>query len=659
MLGGEDNFPVLVVRSPDRALPVADLSKDQLVMKATASTDMCAGRKTRFSLPPSPPYTNPHLKRAIPLPLLDEGNQSSRTMQLDPTCLVENIKDNHFSVVPGSTKSSDIPSPPDSSRIRNLSLPSVDEVEEVDQEYCSFDNSGKTLLESNNESWSDGEMSGGSQLLEISALEKLVIDDAHDDSIFLDAPDDLRSSLNLNLYGGPFNEDHINGGSSSSLLGYPSSPRLPSTSLLELNESATPSSEPLFDPSCFDVFNNDWDAASISDARSSDGTISHTTHDQFESVNSDGGPFTFPPNSSPRRYVVDLPDDDSGFESSSDTLLDPPSDEECFQLRGRSSRVPLLKRTVSTRPKHYSDIPPDTPFCVPILVGDYDDDITTTSENMGASKYLQDFSTSAIGLELPLHTLEENRLCSLFEQTSLFVKTAQDEEGGLSKLVSYLSSLPIPAKNCSEPLFISGEAFIPESLRSCCFSQDPAQVSDIQEVTFVYSDPSTFEAVCRREIKDANAIRSMIRQRRKLAKERVNEVKALLDLKSQIFKNNDLQYSTDFDRFGYDTGTSTTVYSFSGPKENSSSGSTTTSNNDISGHPMTEDPRTAIKHLVAKMIFRRRDTSRPLSSRNVSGRFDRYSPSTLRKALQADNEDEDNEDEGNDVNDIFNEDYFS
>ena len=363
MLTWKDNFPVLVLHSPNNA--VACVVHDR-ALASGPSSGCPAGINRSYPPPPSPPYTNPHLKCAIPLPLLDDTLAPKMIMDLDldsnstPNRTTENEASAHSFVVQRQPALLSPPYSPSPLKL-NLKLSSVEEVNEDEQGKppCLSDDDESSSLADSIEDWDMTDVvEDRLQPPRLRTLKDLDLeDDMHDwggEPLIQDAPTVPKDSLKLNLFGGP----SVVGEPS----GCPSSPRVPSLTLPERFDDDLTLPHP-----DFDVLENDWDTSSSSLLSSHDVSLSSVPHDQYRSVDTfkyDGYLHSSPLDSPSRRSVVDLPGLDEN-DITDHSLIDTSGQEDSFE-RGRSLAFSPDGRTISALSSRYPSIPPDTPYSVPL-----------------------------------------------------------------------------------------------------------------------------------------------------------------------------------------------------------------------------------------------------------------------------------------------------
>lgn len=216
--------------------------------------------------------------------------------------------------------------------------------------------------------------------------------------------------------------------------------------------------DPLFKPSDFDVFENDWDTIP---SRSSHGTSppsSSVSSPDSNSNTQDFHPFDFhaqdfasssksPPNSPSRRSVVDLPNE---YPSSSSSLLDPPPEmliEHGDELEwGRrleeQQHIPPQGHTFSDRTSNLFDDPPshllDSPFQAPLVLGSQGITFPPTRSLLFSPPEPED---------IPLPDSPEDRLIYLTDGYSEIAAEQNEEESRIRALHMQMIAAEAQSRN--------------------------------------------------------------------------------------------------------------------------------------------------------------------------------------------------------------------
>ena len=646
-----------------------------------------------YSLPPSPPYTNPHLRRAIPLPLLD-GIVSSKNHQPG---LMNSEKDGERRMLSmGIHGPANLLSPPYSARRRSLSLLTVDEKEE-DWESASPLSAAVHSKRSEpvRSRWGESDDDFDEPeppVLKVKDLDLGEESDDWDEPLFLNAPSALKppDSLSLNLFGAVHSIDDEEPSFQS--LAPPSSPTVRSSSLPDFGDEGIGGSDPrennkpLFDPSDFDVFENGWDTITIDSTHSS--LLSHESsqlsgfsptddsstdfHDRLE-------PSLFQAPSSPsRRSIIELPSDDSSEPLLPEVLTRsraPFIEEECTNEldqifdHSRSSRNTFHCSHNHQRP----DVPSEmiqTPFNIPLLLPSHATRVPPANSLLFAALEpeeipLPDSPESPVlkirgEYVVPPIMLEESRIRRLHQEMVKVEVEARRRETLLTEYIARLNTLQPPSPTVPVAIYLPAAQAEVES--GCSGAGDDGlkltqpgwQQSSSEASSSYFSDQASmsldFLQARRKEMQNAITLRTAERRRRKLAKERIRELEALLQLKcSQLFPAHgaDVKTSPTPSRGRKGRSGETAVLTASGynldftqthTKAVCLEGDALESHN-FAGKKRRPD---GMMQLVAKMVFRRRDTSRPLSGRTAPI-VREYVPSGLSRTAYVDEGDDGNE----------------
>ncbi|KAI5119533.1 hypothetical protein M0805_002555 [Coniferiporia weirii] len=634
-----------------RELQVVDFESD----KATASQ---AGIGHTYPsrplcLPPSPPYTNPHLKRAIPLPLLDGGEL--RTFGPVGGPMVD------FGDTPRKASScgngaETLLSPPYSPQRRLRTLLSVDEEEE---ELWNCDPSSEPSYGNSEHSWGRPDVSEESDQFSLGALDLEEDDDAWDDPLFLNAPSALElpsDGLELNLFGECHSSDD-----EDSLHSRPDHMHFPSNrySSLDSEDESDDGSKPLFDPSHFDVFENSWDSTPPDSTRASlIVDSSHFSHHCLQQVGSfvPDEPVQIAPESPSRRLVIDLPEDEASHDTGLDSV-DAPAPISNSDTRGTHAerlfeQLPLLNRTLDSPPPHQLfDMPSEifqSPFSIPLIIAPSVTHSPPVRSLLFAPPEPQDVplpdspegrivEITDSDFNVPLHMLEEGRLRSMQQEMLLTEAHARSREAMLTEYIARLNAMrppPLPQPVSITVPYCTSQSAIPipimEGIRktdqhiASAMRFDVSHLEVQQHLSPVQPGPSVaphnmplqglapldFFQARRREVQNAMAMRTAERRRRKRAKERGRELEALLQLKI-----GQLRVASAKPCLVRDADGEAIVLAASDSDQHLAHAATMLFDAaDIFEQPP-KGRRDDVRHLVAKMIFRRRDSLRPLSGK--------------------------------------------
>ncbi|KAL5511932.1 hypothetical protein ACEPAH_5150 [Sanghuangporus vaninii] len=687
-----DSCPVQVLRSPPEARPkelqVVDFGLDA----ATAPpATLAISRPIRcYSLPPSPPYTNPHLRRAIPLPFLDEI-ASSRNHQ---TGLMDSEKNGERCVLSmGMHGPANLLSPPYTTRKRSLSLLTVDEKEEEEptRPLSAVVRSNQPVPVRCRWGESDDDVNDSEPpIMKLKDLDLGEESDDWDEPLFLNAPSAFKASdcLSLNLFGAVYSSDDEE--PSSQLLVPPSSPTIRSSSLPDfeyegLGERDTQEkSKPLFDPSDFDVFENGWDTITIDSTQSSlSSHESSQNHDESTEFCTRMEPSLFAVPSSPsRRGAIDLPADDKSepLLSESLTRFRAPiieGDEftrELGQLFGHSCPS---RNTFHCSHNHQPvDVPSEviqTPFNIPLLLPSYASRTPPANSLLFAALEPQeiplpespqspilDFQGEYV---VPPIMLEESRIRRLHQEMVKVETDARTRETLLTVYIARLNSLRPPSPT------VPVAVYCPEAqneMESCPSEanddgskpmQLEKQQSSSEASSSYFSNQASaaleFLQARRKEVQNAVAMRAAERRRRKYTKERVRELEALLQLKTNQLCSNYVGNGWTLSgptRGRKGRNDEAIVLAASGSDRHSHTNAICLEEDALEPQRTTLHRRKqdGIMQLVAKMVFRRRDTSRPLSGKSTP-MVHEYVPSGLSRTAYVDETDDETcNDEAND-----------
>ncbi|KAL5490587.1 hypothetical protein ACEPAI_5420 [Sanghuangporus weigelae] len=692
-----DNCPVQVLRPEARPkeLQVVDFGLDA----ATAPpATLAISRPIRcYSLPPSPPYTNPHLRCAIPLPLLDE----IASFKSHQTGLMDSEKSGERRVLSmGMHGPANLLSPPYSTRKRSLLLLTVDEKEEEEPTRpLSTAVSSKQAAPVRGR-WGESDDGANDSEPPITKLKDLDLGEESDDwdePLFLNAPSAFKASdsLSLNLFGAVYSSDDEEPSFQS--LVPPSSPTIRSSSLPDFEhegfgESDPPEkSKPLFDPSDFDVFENGWDTvttdstqSSLFSHESSQNSTSCPDRDESTEFHVHTEPSLFPVPSSPsRRDVIDLPVDDNSEPLLSESLTRSRAPiiegneftSELDQLFGHSR--PSRNAFHCSHNHQPLDVPSEviqTPFNIPLLLPSY----VSRTPPLANSLLFAALQPQEIPLpESPLSPilnfqgeyvvppimLEESRIRRLHREMAKVEADARTRESLLTEYIARLNSLTPPSPT------VPVAVYYPEAqneMESCLSEANddgskPIQLEKQQSSSETSSSYFSNEASValeflqarRKEVQNAVAMRAAERRRRKYIKERIRELEALLQLKT-----NQLRSTYVGDGWSLSAPTrgrkgrndEAIVLAASGSDRHIHTNVICLEGDALEPQSTALQSRKqdGIMQLVAKMVFRRRDTSRPLSGKSAPIVHE-YVPSGLSRMAYVDEVgDETGKDEAND-----------
>ncbi|KAL5528956.1 hypothetical protein ACEPAG_4930 [Sanghuangporus baumii] len=692
-----DNCPVQVLRSPPEARPkelqVVDFGLD--VATAPPAT-LAISRPIRcYSLPPSPPYTNPHLRRAIPLPLLDEI-ASSRNHQTGLMGSEKNGERRMLSM--GMHGPANLLSPPYSTRKRSLSLLTVDEKEEEESARpLSVAVSSKKAAPVRCRWGESDDVANESEppIMKLKDLDLGEESDDWDEPLFLNAPSAFKpsDSLSLNLFGAVYSSDDEEPSFQS--LVPPSSPTIRSSSLPDFEHEGfgesdpQEKSKPLFDPSDFDVFENGWDTvkadstqSSLFSHESSQNSTSSPVHDEVTEFHARTEPSLFPAPFSPsRRGVIDLPVDDNSEPLLSESLKRSRAsiierDEFTSELDQLFSHSHPSRNTFyCSHNQQQLDVPSEviqTPFNIPLLLPCYVSRTPPANSLLFAALEPQEIplpespQSPVVNFQgeyvVPPIMLEESRIRRLHQEMMKVEADARSRETLLTEYIARLNLLKPPSPTVPVAVYCPEAQNEMESSLSEANDDGskPMQLEKQQsssEASSYFSNQASaaleFLQARRKEVQNAVAMRAAERRRRKYVKERIRELEALLQLKANQLRST---YVGDgwtlpaptrgrkgrndeaivLAASGSDRHIRTNVICLQGDALESQSAA------------LQSRKRDGIMQLVAKMVFRRRDTSRPLSGKSAP-MVHEYVPSGLSRTAYVDEAgDETGNDEAND-----------
>lgn len=572
-------------------------------------------------LPPSPPYTDPRLKFPIFLPSLDDHLGVLITSYLPPG----GDMDSSFAVTHGKEGDGGISpllSPPYSPRRGLLQLTDVEREREPiellspgaqsesstvsdDQDWRSFDDSD--FLEQHCVRFKDIDLGGES-------------DDEWDQPSFLKETPAKEPSdgLDLNLFGASPPE------SSPSQRCSISSPRTKTSELPPIEDLDTEGQgSSILKSSDFDVFQNGWDEVSnsLDDLSSDEGTILDEGPQVDEEID-DALP-CFSPESPSRRTSVGLPDVGAALEatglmySTGSLFLD------------RSS----IERSLQTPQHHPADIPSEafqSPYSFPFILSSPPPRspplysllfAPAEPQNASAPEYPEGCLQVLFNgdLRAQSYLLEESRLRAMKQEMNTIETQARSQEAMLTEYIARLNAM-------KPPPYITSDSSLKDLMGTGLIDHGPANVQlakqfpvndQAQSIFFQANAPinsmisiDDFYAARRREVQNAVAARASERRRRKQAKERARELEALLLLKAGQIRDVERWMRSLRERVvGADEPV---VLAASGPDHTN-----TTICDDEAKQTSGDKHGDEVRQLVAKMIFRRRDSSRPLSGKST------------------------------------------
>lgn len=530
-------------------------------------------------------------------------------------------------------------SPPYSPFRQRLQLLSLDELDE--DEHSGTSSHPETALESpdtiEGNEWRDGadELERMNLhpdgIVDVNQVEK----EDWDEPLFLNnpAPSNIDDSEGLDLTLFESSPSFVNE-SSLSFSGSPSSPSMRSSSLPELEDlPEDKSSNALLNPSDFDVFNNGWDAV-VSD-------LTQNTSPSKQHIGEEGSEFDLDfsfreanrnptPVSPSRRNVINLPGaDDYVVEDDEPGQNLPPRPSSPVNLPDAASC-----NTFSSSPWCRTfDVPVETfqsPLNLPLLLsppsvayqsllfappGPEYIPLPESPENERHLLGLPHSDFDADGddgiTDVPLHLLEETRLRVLQHESLLAEQQARMKEALLTDYIKQLNELQPPRE------FVASPVDSMELLDGRGMPMIPAQSAGPGPATLQFLNAR------RKDVQHMISLRAIERRKRKRAKERSRELEALLQLKSAQLRADALRnrsrsrlVSHTHSRAGSDDDEAVVLTAsgadlrqahahdvlMTGPGNQNELGA---------GKGRQEE----ISQLVAKMIFRRRDSPRPLTGK--------------------------------------------
>lgn len=527
-------------------------------------------------------------------------------------------------------------SPPYSPFRQRLQLLSLDELDE--DEYSGSSSQPETALESPETlegiEWRDGVGELERMNLHLDGDVNQVGEEDWDEPLFLNnsSPSNIDDSegLDLTLFeSSPFVDE-----SSLSFSGSPSSPSIRSSSLPELEDLPEDrTSNALLNPSDFDVFNNGWDAVVSDSTQNASPSKQHIGEEGLE-FDPD---FSFrdahrnpSPVSPSRRNVINLPGAD-------DYIVE--DDEPGHNLPPRPSSPVNLPDAASCNAFSSSpwyrtfDVPVETfqsPLNLPLLLSPpsvaYQSllfappgpEYIPLPESPANERHLLGLPHSDADADgddgitdVPLHLLEETRLRVLQHESLLAEQQARMKEALLTDYIKQLNELQPPREYVASP-FDSMEILDGKGI-----SMIPAQRAGPGPATLQFLNAR------RKDVQHMISLRAIERRKRKRAKERSRELEALLQLKSAQLRADALRsrsrsrlISHTHSRAGSDDDEAVVLTAsgadlrqahvhdlvMTGPGNQNELGA---------GKGRQEE----ISQLVAKMIFRRRDSPRPLTGK--------------------------------------------
>lgn len=622
-----------------------------------------------YQFPPSPPLTNPHLKRAIPLPLLYDPTREAQCHVRSPPAMelmhIDTVfPENRCNEVHGVSAVPALLSPPYSPQKRSLSLFSVEESDDESSMHEALTDNVLTPIDGSNNNW---QVLDGSEIAQLCSMQMDNKDDWNE-SLFLGAPSGLDTSdgLDLRLYDGlqsNDDEDMLELETLPNLLG------LPSISPILLSDCDDEFSRPLSTPLDTKILEEIWDTI-MSDPDESH-TISPSQVDDTSRLEADDSSidyYTFSqspaldsalPESPSRRSVIDLPDDNDeiecdhamprvplDFAESSHSLFQ--QDVDTFYdnqlrdvLRSRPSDTPnsTILRSFEDSPLNSSLFPilpsPSShsllftsPESQEVPLPEPPEDETMTTFDHACAEEFEEAKSF-------LH--EENRLRVLQRHVLAAEIQARDREAMLTEHIARLNAMKPPKRvnfedgvECN-PLIAS--LSIPNNAEATRTAMSmsvpvpsPSTASNMGSnytgepnvrsttVSLRYSPPGpgpatlSFLKARQQEVQTAMSMRANERRIRKLTREFGREVDSLLDVKATQLR------VAAFNRLKAQMGVGSLV-----PDSDTTS-------------------KDKVFQLAAKMIFRRQDSQRPLTSKSVAMRNSRpYIPSVLsRSAIRDD-----------------------
>jgi len=581
---------------------------------------------TAFYFPPSPPYTNPKLKQPVPLPCPVGCGCPSYIQEVDESgcgmALIEE-EDHGYSASTASDSSFDLITPPSSPRSRSLELSD-------ESDAFSFESASPllpTLFDEPSREWDQSS-------IEVTSPE----DGDWDEPLFLNAPTadcesgDLLAALPVN--GAPLEDiEHE---------------RWLSEQCSQSPLDSSSSDPPLIHPSYFDVFKNEWDAIpaelpesmhnnvpsidnsgprqpsihtsvqnSINPFEHSlfnDGAnLFHGPHPSATATHGESIPYgLISPPSPSRRGTLSLPSNEglalehrSRSGSSSPPL---PSYLQDFSIPALSPHSQLthshhmlfdVPSDVFQSPLNpFFDLPHPQPKS--LLFAPNAEDVPLPPSPLPEICDLS--SSDSESEDLPLALLEETRLRTLRQRYIAKEQVAKARDIALTDYIARLNSMHAPqpsAVYCAVP-----GGHMPMLL-------PPSPPHTMEDEEFAGSGPSTltFEQMRAREIQAATAQRIIERAKRKRAKERVRELSSLLLYKSEHMRMAERSAAP----LGDSPKASPTGLSL--PSDDFMDEDPPTSSSLLALEIREEKIGHELLHLVAKMIFRRRDSPRSLGGR--------------------------------------------
>ncbi|EJD06148.1 uncharacterized protein FOMMEDRAFT_132529 [Fomitiporia mediterranea MF3/22] len=649
--------PVQILRSPPQTRHTELQEVDSAFDAATASpaTPAVSHSLGRICFPPSPPYTNPHLRRAVPLPFFDESFSKNQpaSMECGQNALKRMQHESHRSL--------SVLSPPYSPRRRTLSLLSVDENEEAADSFESIPPESVSSAET--DGYKGRQLIGDFDESEPPPLKLKDLDlgeesDDWDEPLFLHAPSALHSSdgLELNLFGTIYSSD--DDFPSHGQFNPPSSPTIHSSSLPAFDDDGDhpKSGKPLFDPSDFDVFENGWDAISNSDSTrfstfssdtSSQDTILSPVYERSGGFDDCTEPFLFETPTSPsRRSIIDLP----GDESSDSTGLEPLMASLAIGQDEVASR--LYDQSSSSHAPYSQEIRPSfdftaeavqTPFRCPISLHSPVSQSPSTPSLLFASLEPQDIPLpespeeevlTLQGDYASLHMFEEHRIRTLHREMLEAEVHARNREVALTDYIARLNAMkppsipaPVPIYRPRTPLEVGGSpSTLPnddlfansdtsQPQEQPSLSQIPTQTAYTHPCSSIHGPTALeFLQARRREVQSATAMRAAERRRRKRTKERIRELDALLQIKTGHLRPTDV-WTLTASRGRRGRNDEAIVLAASGSDRHLAHTNAMLLGNAQGPMQSQRERQDEIMQLVAKMVFRRRDSSRPLSGK--------------------------------------------
>ena len=411
----------------------------------------------------------------------------------------------------------------------------------------------------------------------------------------------------------------------------PSSPSFQSTSLPDLDHVPGDGvGNTLLDPSDFDVFNNGWDTIVSEPAQKAFGQEQIPGED-LDSRPLDDFAFEAPPThttspeSPSRRSVIDLPGDEPEVDEPGQNLPLRPSSPINFPGD--------LPNTVLTSPWYRTfDVPLDihqSPYSLPLLLSPPsptqqsllfappEPEDVPLPESPEDERHLiglpdSDYDDDDIK-DVPLHLLEETRLRVLHQESIIAEQRARQNESMLTEYIRRLNEMKPPQEQLTS-FSHSNSLFDGKTADSSPVNAGPG--------------PATlhFLQTRRKDVQHLVGLRAVERRKRKKAKERGRELETLLELKSAqlradaLLKRQRLRLASQAHLTSADAYDAV-VLAASGSDchqthtRDSPLGGGMQENTNGSSRPSHQDE---ILQLVAKMIFRRRDSPRPLTGKALT-----------------------------------------